>query len=245
MPIEDEPDLTATFGLHRGRRVLLGCLLVVLLGAGGYVVSRPAPVEVPTAPAVAVAEPEPDVAPLPPKKRVKSARRGVAAASPKVVAAPSTPPVLLAAAPVTVAAPVEEVVSAERGSAVEHSVPVEQAAPVVRAAPVEQAAPPEPPAEEVIGNGEHIARAIAEEKRAAVQMCFERELKQTPTLQGTVVVELDLIAPHRVNGVRVSDDLDRPAFTQCVSASMEHVAFSALNEDVSIRVPYELSAREK
>ena len=95
------------------------------------------------------------------------------------------------------------------------------------------------------GNGEAIARAIAAEKRGAVRNCFERELKQTPTLGGNVVVELDLVPPDRVNAVRVSDDLERPAFTHCVSSAMEHLTFVALNEEVSVRVPYVLSAQAK
>ncbi len=222
MPTEDEPDLTATFGLHRGRRVLLGCVVGVLLAAGGYALSRPASVEAAAPPVVTVVgEPEPDLAPLPPKRRAKP----VVAKSARRARALSAPPLLAAAVPVVK----EET--------------LEEAAAIEAAAPTEPAAPPEPSIED--GNGEHIARAIAEQKRAAVQTCFERELKQTPTLQGTLVVELDLSAPHRVNEVRVSDDLDRPSFTQCVSSSMDQFTFAALNEDVSIRVPYVLSAREK
>jgi hypothetical protein len=108
--------------------------------------------------------------------------------------------------------------------------------------------PPAPPAEEEDardGNGEAIARAIASAKRAAVRECFERELKQTPKLAGTVVVELDLAPPSTVREVRVSDDLERPSFTRCVVQTMQDVRFSALDEEVSVRVPYALTPGRK
>ena len=117
-------------------------------------------------------------------------------------------------------------------------------APPAEAKPAELQAP-EAQVESDDGNGEAIARAIAAQKRSAIQTCFERELKQTPTLKGTLVVQLELAPPHRVNGVRVTDDLERPAFTQCVSSTMEHLTFVALNEEVSISVPYVLSGRSK
>jgi hypothetical protein len=111
-------------------------------------------------------------------------------------------------------------------------------------------APPEPPAEPAASVAQEegsdsraaaIARAIADSKRAAVRTCFERELKQQPKLTGTVVVELDLAAPDRVEALRVSDDLSRPEFTRCVTSAMQGVRFAALDEDLSVRVPYALS----
>ena len=96
-----------------------------------------------------------------------------------------------------------------------------------------------------LGNGEAIARAIAADQRGAVRACFERELKGDPTLHGTVAVELDLAPPNQIAAVRVSDDLERPAFTECVSAAMRHARFAALNEEVHVRVPYVLSAEGK
>jgi hypothetical protein len=112
------------------------------------------------------------------------------------------------------------------------------------------AAPDQPPAEPLPeraapvawdGSGESIARAIAAAKRAAVRNCFEHELKQQPKLTGTVVVELDLAAPDRVEALRVSDDLNRPEFTRCVTSAMQGLRFAALDEDISVRVPYTLS----
>lgn len=95
------------------------------------------------------------------------------------------------------------------------------------------------------GNGEAIARAIAADKRAAVRACFESELKQTPKLRGTVVVELDLAPPNRVQAVRVNDDLERVAFTNCVTATMRDVRFAALDEEISVSVPYVLTPAAK
>jgi hypothetical protein len=120
---------------------------------------------------------------------------------------------------------------------------VEQAPEAVAAPPPPP--PPEEPAREEDGNGEAIARAIAAAKRAAVRACFERELKATPSLTGTVVVELDLAPPSRVNEVRVNDDLQRPEFTRCVSAAMKDVRFAALDEEISVRVPYVLQPEKK
>jgi hypothetical protein len=95
------------------------------------------------------------------------------------------------------------------------------------------------------GNGEAIARAIANAKRRAVQACFEHELKRAPNLHGTVNVELDLAPPQKVNDVRVSDDLDSPELTRCITTTMQHLNFTGLNEDVTIHVPYVLSPRSK
>lgn len=110
-----------------------------------------------------------------------------------------------------------------------------------------EGAPAAPQAEEPAqdGNGERIARAIAAEKRAAVRSCFERELKEQPKLTGTVVVELDLAPPTRVEAVRVSDDLNRPGFTRCVTAAMQGVRFAMLDEEISVRVPYVLSPERR
>lgn len=108
--------------------------------------------------------------------------------------------------------------------------------------------PPPAPQEEAPaqdGNGERIARAIAAEKRAAVRSCFERELKEQPKLTGTVVVELDLAPPTRIEAVRVSDDLNRPGFTRCVTAAMQGVRFAMLDEEISVRVPYVLSPERR
>jgi len=95
------------------------------------------------------------------------------------------------------------------------------------------------------GNGERIARAIAAEKRAAVRACFEHELKEQPKLTGTVVVELELAPPARVEAVRVSDDLNRPTFTRCVTAAMQSARFAALDEELSVSVPYVLRPERK
>ncbi|MBL8957586.1 MAG: AgmX/PglI C-terminal domain-containing protein [Myxococcaceae bacterium] len=136
---------------------------------------------------------------------------------------------------------------------VPESPPAPEAAPAEVVEPVEPVEAPLPPPPLVAtepealvfgsGNGEVIARAIANAKRAAVQQCFEHELKSNPKLEGRVMVQLDLAPPHTVEAVKVSDDLERPAFTQCVTQAMQHLDFAGLNEDVSINVPYVLSPR--
>lgn len=78
-----------------------------------------------------------------------------------------------------------------------------------------------------------------------MRACFEHELKEQPKLTGTVIVELELAPPARVDAVRVSDDLDRPAFTRCVTTAMKGVRFAALDEELSVSVPYVLSPSTK
>lgn len=120
-------------------------------------------------------------------------------------------------------------------------------APASVAAEEVESAPPAAPAEEapLDGNGESIARAIAAERRAAVRSCFEHELKEQPQLAGTVIIELDLAPPTRVDAVRISDDLNRPTFTRCVTSAMQSVRFATLDEEISVRVPYVLSPGRK
>lgn len=154
---------------------------------------------------------------------------------------PPAPVEAAAAAPVP--PPVLEPRLAQAPAAVVPEVPA--AAPPPAPEPEPEAAPTAAELPERDGNGEAIARAIAAEKRAAVRACFESELKQSPKLRGTVVVELDLAPPNRVDGVRVNDDLERAAFTSCVAATMREVRFAALDEEISVSVPYVLTPAAK
>lgn len=192
------------------------------------------------------------VAPQPNRAPTPRRSRGTPSAHPpkpqRVAAAPE--PHAFSALEVAAPAPESsEPAAAPVVPAPEPDAPLVAAAPVVPAPepdaePLAPEVPPaEPPAEPAAwdGNGESIARAIADAKRAAVRACFERELKQQPKLAGTVVVELDLAAPNRIEALRVSDDLNRPEFTRCVTNAMQGVRFAALDEDISVRVPYVLS----
>ncbi|MDP2275401.1 MAG: hypothetical protein Q8K32_31935 [Archangium sp.] len=58
-------------------------------------------------------------------------------------------------------------------------------------------------------------------------------------------VELDLAPPARVDALRISDDVNRPTFTQCVTTAMRGVRFAALDEEISVHVPYVLSPERK
>jgi hypothetical protein len=278
-PTEDESQqavahIPSDFGLHRGRRVLAGCLVAGLLILGGQALYRagsqsseaPAPAAAIVAPS---AKPAVALRPAPLKRKSKSARSSALRATAIVEHEPalSAPPLVPAA--VEVERHRTDVEAGEAVAAAAPPAPQAEVAPaeVAAASPVaaiageaphmaELAELAEPEAERSVpserlvevggeGNGEAIGRAIAADKRAAVQACFERELKQTPTLKGTLTVELNLAPPHRVDGVRVTDDLERPAFTQCVTSTMEHLRFAELNEEVSVLVPYVLSARAK
>jgi len=236
--VSPEREIEASLGLHRGRRALailslLGCAvaLLAMLPEGpresSPVATAPTPEPLPSRSSSAP--------PRPPKKSRVAPRREVASPS-------------VAPARVVVSAPTPAPVVAERG-VVSAPTPIPEVTE-----PKEELVPPPAPAPEPVespdlltldGNGESIARAIASAKRAAVRDCFERELKQAPTLTGTVVVELDLTPPNHLGDVRVIDDLQRPAFTRCVTSTMQQVRFTGLDEDVSISVPYVLSPERR
>jgi hypothetical protein len=262
----DERQIRASLGLHRGRRAL-GSAMVAIAGLAlllRIVVPDEQPVLV-TPPGI---QPNaPAVAPLASRAPVRRRSLRTQTQAPVRAAAPvassterSAPPAeqpaeRVASSPERSAPPAEQpaervVPPAEQPS--EALVPPPPAVPPAEspAAPeVDIAAPDEPPAEPLPeraapvaweGSGESIARAIADAKRAAVRKCFEHELKQQPKLAGTVVVELELAAPDRVEALRVSDDLNRPEFTHCVTSAMQGLRFAALDEDISVRVPYTL-----
>jgi len=249
-PREEDSDhelsqMAAQLGQHRGRRLLF-LLLAGATGWGGRELwlrnpewrsTRQAPPVAEQTVAARSTAPAKAVVPRPARRRTaKAARVAVRqAATPSMavaIAPPSAPPPL-ASVPAPAEPPPAEPPPEE--SAPEESAPEESA-------PEESAPEPE---EQLVGegNGEAIARGIAADKRAAIQACYERELKRTPELRGRVTVELDLAPPQRVEEVRVLDDLARPAFTQCVSDAMQHVRFLALNEEASIQLPFILTAR--
>lgn len=89
-----------------------------------------------------------------------------------------------------------------------------------------------------------LARSIAAQKKGAVQLCFERELKRDPGLTGSATVVLDLRRPHRLAKIVVRDDLKIPRFTRCVKDSMRSIDFPRLESSVTIELPFALKAPE-
>lgn len=87
-----------------------------------------------------------------------------------------------------------------------------------------------------------LAAAIAAEKKSAVRLCYERELKRNPRLHGRVTVDLKLKSPHQVGEVRVRDNLRRASFTRCVQTTMQRISFPVLAEDLSIEMPFQLTS---
>lgn len=247
-------ELHAALGLHRGRRALVA-VLVLALGAVGV---------------MSVVQREPELAPVPPPppavelgrassplsqptRKIRQRARSVIATKPVAREVPLPRPVetlvndaaAVPAQPLRASAVVEDVARVPPAPPAEEPPQdgsVESAPPLTS-----EALPPAPPAEEPSqeGNGERVARAIAAEKRAAVRTCFEHELKEQPKLTGTVVVELELAPPSRVDAVRISDDLERPSFTRCVTTAMQSVRFPTLDEEISVRVPYVLTPSAK
>jgi hypothetical protein len=237
-------------GLHRGRRALGLAVLAVMgfallsrvVGQDELTVATPRVLEPLPPPTV------PTQASRAPVRRPAGGRptRGKSTGHFQAPLQPATPVASPPAPPATVSA--ERPVDPPPAALALAAPPPEPAAePELSDAPAEPPAqpPPEPEAQadsDTNGDsrGESIARAIADEKRAAVRKCFEQELKQQPKLAGTVTVELDLVAPDRVEALRVRDDLNRPEFTRCVTSAMQGVRFAALDEDLSVQVPYTL-----
>lgn len=85
-----------------------------------------------------------------------------------------------------------------------------------------------------------LARSLATQKKGAVQLCFERELKRDPRLKGSAMVRVTLEAPHKLGAVSVHDDLDRATFTKCVKAAMRSLDFPSLAEDLTVELPFAL-----
>jgi hypothetical protein len=93
-------------------------------------------------------------------------------------------------------------------------------------------------------NAYEMAREMANERRGAVQLCYERELKRNPNLHGHVTVDLQLKAPHTVGEIRVVDNLRRESFTECVTQAMKQVDFPPLREDLTFEIPFALKSAE-
>jgi hypothetical protein len=91
-------------------------------------------------------------------------------------------------------------------------------------------------------NAYDLARSIASDRKGAVQLCYERQLKRDPSLKGRVTVDLQLKAPHQVGEVRVVDNLKVAAFTTCVESAMRHIDFPVLREDLAFEIPFALVA---
>jgi hypothetical protein len=235
----DEQIDAVALGLKRGPRGAVGLVFLMValpLAAVATRTSERAPAE--AAPSTRV-EVTPAVVTVPPAAKLRS--RAKRMAQPKVNAPEKVAPaVVVTSKPEPVSAPV----TPSRPMSAPLAAPESAGEPPPAPAP-EPAAKLVEEEDERDGNEEAIARSIAASKRAAVRACFESELKQFPKLHGTVVVELDLAPPNRVNSVRVKDDLERAAFTSCVEASMKDVKFGALDEEISVRVPYVLTPAAK
>ncbi|HEY3446561.1 MAG TPA: AgmX/PglI C-terminal domain-containing protein [Myxococcales bacterium] len=91
---------------------------------------------------------------------------------------------------------------------------------------------------------EELARSLAAQKKGAVQLCFERELKRDPRLKGSAMVRVTLEAPHRIGSISVQDDLDRHSFTKCVRTAMKSLDFPSLSEDLTVELPFALKSPE-
>lgn len=89
-----------------------------------------------------------------------------------------------------------------------------------------------------------LARSLAEQKKGAVQLCFERELKRDPRLRGSLLVALELKAPRSLGLVDVQTSVRRPTFVKCVGRAMQSVDFPALEEDVRVEIPFVLQTPE-
>jgi len=92
----------------------------------------------------------------------------------------------------------------------------------------------------VIDSGEADPEAIAREirnRRKGIAACYERALKQQPTLAGKLVVRFSIAAAGTVSAVEIDDDtLEAPAVAACVRALVLHWRFTP-----PAKAPVELS----
>jgi hypothetical protein len=98
------------------------------------------------------------------------------------------------------------------------------------------------PAEEVEVEG--LARELVSQKKGAVRLCFEHELKRDPSLTDNVTVTLELRPPRRVAAVSVRDDNHDKALTRCIARAMRSLQLPVLSSDVSVELPFELRGHE-
>ena len=87
---------------------------------------------------------------------------------------------------------------------------------------------------------EDLARSLAAQKKGAVQLCFEKELKRDPRLRGTVTVALELKAPHDLGAIDVQTSLPRKSFIKCVGQAMQTLDYPPLPDDVRVELPFVL-----
>ncbi|MFT3711379.1 MAG: AgmX/PglI C-terminal domain-containing protein [Archangium sp.] len=251
--MDQKPIDAVALGLKRGPRSALGVAVLIIAALAVVVATRAESVTVSPPPEQAPETP-PAVSAVAPTKKTKpsATKRKKVAVPPAVVEKPVAiaqpkpeAPAPVAIAPLVEVARVEPKVEQPEPLAPPPPPPAPEPEEEVAPAPAAAVAPVAEPVIEVDGNGAAIARLIADSKRAAVRACFESELKQAPKLRGTVVVELDLAPPNKVSDVRVSDNLERPAFTRCVRATMQTIHFTGLDEELSVSVPYNLTPQAK
>jgi hypothetical protein len=81
-------------------------------------------------------------------------------------------------------------------------------------------------------------------RKPAIQSCYERELKRTPTLQGRLVIRFDIDNRGHIGGVGFEDDtLRNSQVQQCISALMRGwvLPFNP-EDDVPVSLPFIFSA---
>jgi hypothetical protein len=91
-------------------------------------------------------------------------------------------------------------------------------------------------------NAYDLARAIAADRRGAVQLCYEHELKRNPRLHGRATVDLQIKAPRSIGEVRVIDNLKRSSFTRCVQKALRAIDIPPVAEDLVVEIPFALTS---
>jgi hypothetical protein len=93
------------------------------------------------------------------------------------------------------------------------------------------------------GDPQAIAREIRE-RRKEIAACYERALKQQPTLAGKLVVRLKIAPAGTVSAVELDEDtLRAPAVAACVQAAIGRWRFAAVgNRPVELSFPFVFQA---
>jgi outer membrane biosynthesis protein TonB len=93
-----------------------------------------------------------------------------------------------------------------------------------------------------VEDGHVDAAAIAREvrgRRKAIAACYERALKQQPTLSGKVVLRFALAAAGTVTSVEIDDDtLGAPEVAACIKGVVSRWRFPALAEGAEVSFPF-------
>jgi hypothetical protein len=204
-----------------------------------YTSHRPPRPPEPPAPATAPAEAAAAAAPTPAETAAPSPDAGAAAAP--EAAAPTPPP-----APTPAAAAPSPAPTTPTAHAVAKKEPVAAPAP----GPGENApiAPPALPGisghsidAQPLSLREQI-RNVVQSKKRALELCYDRYLKDRDDLKGAIVMELTIDAKGSLKSTKVvQSSVDDQRVPQCMRQALKGLSFSGISEETVVELPFDLT----